>query len=69
MIRNNLEELLSVLEEIRKEKYPEISSELINQIVQTQYDNQDKRLEARTQTNKIVAEFLSEKIQEKEVND
>lgn len=57
--RSNLDELLDVLEGIRKEKYPHIPAEVIREIVIAQYDNQDKRLEARNATNKIVNDFLS----------
>lgn len=57
--RSNLDELLTVLEDIRKEKYPHIPAEVIKQIVVAQYENQDKRLEARTITNNIVNGFLA----------
>lgn len=57
--RSNLDELLDVLERIRKEKYPHIPSKVIHDIVIAQYDNQDKRLEARNRTNRIVTEFLN----------
>ena len=57
--RSNLDELLDVLEGIRREKYPHISSEVIRDIVIAQYDNQDKRLEARNATTKIVNDFLN----------
>jgi hypothetical protein len=57
--RNNLDELLEVLNKIRKEKYPHIPSEVIKRIVVVQYENQDKRLEARNFTHNIVAEFLN----------
>lgn len=57
--RSNLDELLDVLESIRKEKHPHIPAEIIREIVIAQYDNQDKRLEARSATNKIVNDFLN----------
>lgn len=57
--RNNLTELLEVLEGIRKEKYPDIPADLIRRIAIVQYDNQDKRLIASDETNKIVNEFLN----------
>ena len=57
--RNNLDELLDVLEDIRKEKYPHIPSDVIRSIVVAQYENQDKRLEARNNTTRIIAEFLN----------
>ena len=58
--RSNLDELLDVLEGIRKEKYPHIPAEVIREIVIAQYDNQDNRLEARNKTNKIVTDFLND---------
>ena len=58
--RSNLDELLDVLEGIRKAKYPHIPAEVIREIVIAQYDYQDKRLEARNATNKIVNDFLNE---------
>ena len=57
--RSNLDELLDVLEGIRKEKYPHIPAEVIRKIIIAQYDNQDKRLEARNATTKIVNDFLN----------
>ena len=57
--RSNLDELLDVLEGIRKEKYSHIPAEVIRKIVIAQYDNQDKRLEARNATTKIVNDFLN----------
>jgi|LSQX01.2.fsa_nt_gb hypothetical protein len=66
--RSNLEELLYVLENIRKEKHPNIPSEVIQKIVKAQYDNQDKRLEARALTASIVAEFLNTVATESEGN-
>ena len=57
--RSNLDELLDVLESIRREKYPHIPPEVIKRIVISQFENQDKRLEARNQTTKIVAEFIN----------
>ena len=58
--RSNLDELLDVLEGIRREKYPHIPAEVIRKVVIAQYDNQDKRLVARTATNEIVNDFLNE---------
>ncbi len=64
--RNNLDELLEVLEDIRKEKYPHIPAEVIRQIVVTQYENQDKRLEARSTTTAIVNNFLNQAAESEE---
>ena len=59
MTRSNLKELLSVLEEIRANEYPDIPAEVIEQIVVAQYDNQDNRVQARSKTLKIVSDFLN----------
>ena len=64
--RSNLDELLDVLEGIRKEKFPHIPAEVIREIVVAQYDNQDKRLEARIATNQIVNEILNKVASEEE---
>ena len=64
--RSNLDELLDVLEGIRREKYPHIPAEVIREIVIAQYDNQDKRLEARNTTNKIVNEFLNTVVEQED---
>jgi len=60
MAMNKIEvrELLSVLESIRADKYPDVPTELISQIVQTQFENQDNRVEARHQTKRLIDEFL-----------
>lgn len=57
--RQNLNELLSVLEEIRSSKYPDVPKELIEQIAISQYDNQDDRNKARTETMKTLAEYIN----------
>ena len=59
MMRSNLKELLSVLEEIRSTEYPDIPPEVIESIVVAQYENQDNRIQARNQTMNIIARFLS----------
>ena len=40
-MKNSLDELLAVLEEIRKEKHPEIPSSVIKDIAAIQGDNQE----------------------------
>ena len=57
--RQNLNELLNVLEEIRSSKYPDVPKELIEQIAISQYDNQDDRNKARTETMKTLAEYIN----------
>lgn len=61
-MRNNIEveELITVLEGIRAEQYPDISSELIRSIVEAQFENQDDRTISRRNTKKLVDDFLKE---------
>lgn len=59
MTQNNLQDLLSVLEEIRAKEYPDIPSEVIEEIVLAQYQNQDSRSTARSLTMKAISSFLS----------
>ena len=51
-------ELISVLEEIRQEKYPEIPASLIKEIVTAQYQNQDNRTAGRTSTLGLIQAYL-----------
>lgn len=57
--RKNLDELLSVLEKARSEKYPDVPEELIRQIAYVQYDNQDDRQQARSKTIGLIAEYMN----------
>ncbi len=57
--RQNLTELLKILEEIRSSKYPDVPKELIEQIAISQYDNQDNRNKARTETMRILADSIN----------
>ena len=59
MTKTNLNDLLDVLEDIRANKYPNVSKELVEQIALSQYENQDDRGRARTETTKIIAEYMS----------
>lgn len=65
MERNNLQELLNVLESIRSEKYPNIPADVIREIVQSQYENQSEndRVRGRTKTVKIVSQLLDNVIE------
>lgn len=58
-MRSNLKELLAVLEDIRAKEYPEIPSEVIEMIVNTQYENQDDRARGRNKTSQIITDFLN----------
>lgn len=51
-------ELISVLEEIRQAKYPDIPASLIRSIVTAQYQNQDNRTAGRTSTLSLIQDYL-----------
>lgn len=54
------DELLSVLNKIRKEQFPEIPESLLKEIVETEANNQDDLVEARKATRKVLDRFLKE---------
>ena len=56
--RQNLNELLNVLDEVRKNKYPNVDKDLVRQVAIAQYDYQDNRGRARSETAKIISSFL-----------
>ena len=51
-------ELTTVLEEIRQTKYPDIPASLIRDIVTAQYQNQDNRTAGRTNTLSLIQDYL-----------
>ena len=59
MTKTNLNDLLEVLEQIRAEKYPDVPKELVEKIALSQYENQDDRSMARSDTTKIIDEYMS----------
>ena len=63
---SNLGDLLKVLEELRSEKYPEISKEIIEEIAVAQYNNQDNRAKARSETMRIISEYISKETEAEE---
>ena len=64
MARNNLKELLDVLENIRQREHPDIPEEVIVAIANAQYENQDNRSAARQKTTRIITSFLAESVPE-----
>lgn len=60
MMKSNIEveELIGVLEKIRKEKYPDIPDSLIREIVANEFEQQDDRAQAKKGTKKLIDEFL-----------
>ncbi len=59
-MRNNLDELLKSLEQIRMTEYPEIPRELIEEIVKIQYENQDNRVFAKTEITNLIQKFIED---------
>ena len=57
--RQNLTELLEVLEEIRSKEFPDVPKEMIERIAVSQFDNQDDRNKARTETMHVIAEYVN----------
>lgn len=62
MMKNNLDELLQVLEKIRLKKYPEIPAEIIEKILKAQFENQDDEVVAKNLTKKIIDDFLNKEV-------
>lgn len=56
--RQNLNELISVLEGIRSTKYPDVPKVLVENIALAQYENQDDRSKARIRTMNIIHEYV-----------
>lgn len=61
-MNNNLNELMSALEEIRSTDYPEVPKELLEKILSVEYENQDNRAEAQTKTIKLLDDYLDKLI-------
>ena len=54
-----IEELISVLEEIRSSQYPDIPAELIRNIVYIEFEKQDSRAQGRKDIKKLIDDFLN----------
>ena len=57
--RQNLTELLAVLEEIRSKEFSDVPKEMIERIAGAQFNNQDDRNKARTETMHVIAEYVN----------
>lgn len=53
-----IEDLISVLEEIRSTQYPDIPAQLIRNIVYAEFEKQDDRVQGRKDSKKLVDEYL-----------
>ena len=62
MMKSNVEveELICVLEKIRKEKYPDIPERLIREIVANEFEQQDDRAQAKKGTKKLIDDVLKD---------
>lgn len=56
--KQNLNELLKALEEIRSSEYPDVPKDLIEKIAISQYNYQDDRNKARSATMEILAQYI-----------
>lgn len=57
---SNLTELLDALETIRCENHPEIPKELLEEILNIEYEHQDNRSEAQSKTLKLLEQHLNQ---------
>jgi len=60
----NLQEILNTLEKVRSSQYPDIYPEILAQIVDIQYNNQepDRRSNAKVDTAKAVRQYIEQKL-------
>ena len=56
--KNNVADILKVLEEIRGREAPEVPSDVVRQILEVQFDNYGDRASARAKTTEVVDAFL-----------
>lgn len=59
-MKNNLEELRNTLEEIRVSEYPSIPKEVIDEIVDIQFQNQDNPGKRQSETQKIIMKYANQ---------
>jgi hypothetical protein len=64
MINNNIEELLNAIETIRSEKFPELSKELLAELLNIEFENQDNRADAQRKVQSLLDINLSAMIDE-----
>ena len=63
-MNDNLQEIKTTLEKIRSDYYPELDSQIIEKIVDTQFANQedDSRVSGRAETQALIKTFIDEKV-------
>jgi hypothetical protein len=59
MKKSNLEELMSALETIRAKQHPEIPKELLDALLQLEFDKLDNRADAQSACMKVLDDYLT----------
>jgi ABC-type histidine transport system ATPase subunit len=54
-------DLLATVEEVRKERYPDLDPELVSEILQVQHQFAEDHTEARKRTEQIVNRWVSQR--------
>ena len=59
---DNLQKILLTLEQIRSEKYPNVSKEIVENIINIQFENQekDRRHTGRATTHQVIRKYIEE---------
>lgn len=69
MMRTNdsLQEIRATLEKIRSEEYPEVSADIINEIIDIQAQNQDsnRRATGRRKTKAAIDNYINQEVKGK----
>ena len=60
MTKNNLDELLNTLEEIRSLKYPDVPADVISMIIDIQYKYQDNPAKRQSETQRIITNYANQ---------
>ena len=56
---NNLDDLISAIESIRAEKYPELPKELLSELILVEYNYQDNRVQAQSKYLDILEKYFN----------
>ncbi|RHP30315.1 DNA modification system-associated small protein [Lachnotalea sp. AF33-28] len=62
---DNLQKIMLTLERIRSEKYPHVSKEIVENIINIQFENQemDSRHTGRATTHQVIRKYIEEQSQ------
>lgn len=65
MKNDNLQEIKGTLHSIRSEHFSDVSSQIIDQIVDIQFENQEKvnRTNGRAQTQQVIRKYIDQSVQ------